>query len=330
MPTEKEILTLIKKLVPHSKKYLHDDAAIIEQDLVVTTDTLVEKTHFTLKTYTPEEVGWKALAINLSDIAAMGAKPLYALISLSLPGSIKLPWVKAFYKGLLNCAKKYKTQIIGGNLTRSKEISITITLIGKAVNIAKRSNAKPGDIVFASGTFGDSACGLLLLSSHQHLSRIELLGVRNEQNKLNSQSSILNPQSLIKKHKLPTPQINLGQKIVRLSNRVALMDASDGLADCILQISKESNVKIIIDEDKIPISNNVYKISKLLKKNPLSLALYGGEDYELVGTMNPQNIKKIKGLKIIGKVVKGSGAFLQRNNKIIKLNMGKIFKHFNK
>ena len=317
MPSEQEILKLIRKLTPNSKSFLFDDAAIIEKNLVVTTDTLVENTHFTLKTYKPKEIGYKAIAVNLSDIAAMGAKPLYALISLSLPTSIKLPWIQDLYKGFINCSKKYKIQIIGGNLTRSKEINISITLIGKALskNIAKRSNAKPGDIVFVTGVFGDSACGLLLLNNHKlkntHIS-----------------STISSP--LIKNHKLPNPQIKLGQKIVQCSKRVALMDASDGLADCLLQISRESNVKIIIDEDKIPISSNTKLAGQYLNKDPLDLALYGGEDYQLVGTMNLDDIRRIKTLKIVGTVFQGQGSFIhKRNGAVIKINPNKAFKHFN-
>ncbi len=312
MPSEQEILKLIRKLTPNSTKFLSDDAAIIEKSLVVTTDTLVENTHFTLKTYTPKEIGYKAIAVNLSDIAAMGAKPLYALVALSLPKSIKLPWIQDLYKGFIGCSKKYKIQIIGGNLTRAKEINISITLIGKtsSINIAKRSNAKPGDIVFVTNTFGDSTCGLLLLNNHK-LKDTRLA------------------QSLIKNHKLPNPQINLGQKIVKFSKRAALMDASDGLADCILQISKESNVKIIIDEDKIPISNNTKLATQLLNKDPLDLALYGGEDYQLVGTMSLNDIRKIKGLKVVGKVFKGQGSFIHKQNgAILKINPSNIFKHF--
>ncbi len=283
MPTEQEILKVIRKVIPNAKKYLFDDAAIIEKDLIVTTDTLVENTHFTLKTYSPYEIGWKAMAVNLSDIAAMGGRPLYALVSLSLPKDISLLWIKNLYRGIISCAKKYKTQIVGGNLARAKEINITITIIGKAVvkaglkpaSTGKRSNAKPNDLVFASGTFG-------------------------------------NPL------KKPIPQIELGQKIVNLSKRVSLMDASDGLADCLIQIAKESKVKIIVDEDKIP-------ISKTMKK----AALYGGEDYQLVGTTSQNDCKKIQKIKIIGKVVKGKGAFLkQKNNKLVKLDMKKAFKHF--
>ncbi|MBI3591321.1 MAG: thiamine-phosphate kinase [Candidatus Melainabacteria bacterium] len=316
MPTEQEILSVIRKIITNSNKYLFDDAAIIEKNLVATIDTLVENTHFTLKDYIPEEIGWKALALNLSDIASMGAKPLYALIALSLPKSINLNWIKKFYTGINSCAKKYKTQIIGGNLARSKEINITITILGKLVtrNIGKRSNAKAGDLVFATGSFGDSACGFLLLKeiAHAHIGTYA--------------------QKLINIHKKPTPQINIGQQIVSLIKRAALMDASDGLADCLIQIAKESKVKIVTYEDKIPVSQNLTKTAKILKKPLLNLVLYGGEDYQLVGTASKTDCKKLKKInkvKIIGEVLKGSGAYLkQSNNKLVKLEMKKAFKHF--
>lgn len=316
MPTEQEILKVIRNIVPNSRKYLFDDAAIIacprqvrlgrKKDLIVTTDTLVENTHFTVKMprrgvfYTPEEIGWKAIAVNLSDIAAMGGKPLYALISLSLPKNVKIKWIENFYKGLITCAKKYKTQIIGGNLARSKEINITVTVIGKSVvktprrGVSTRSNAKAGDLVFVTGTFGNAAA-------------------KNYKTKI-------------------FPQINLGQKIVRAEKHApALMDASDGLADCLIQISNQSNVKIIIDEDKIPMS----PILKQSKKTPwkgVSTALYGGEDYQLVGTASEIDCKKLiklKGIKIIGRVTNGKGAFLKQNdNRLVKLDLQKTYEHF--
>ncbi len=300
MPTEQEILKVIRKVVPNSKKYLFDDAAIVEKDLIVTTDTLIENTHFTLKTYTPEEIGWKAIAVNLSDIAAMGGKPLYALVSLSLPKNIKTQWIEKLYTGLISCAKKYKIQIIGGNLARSKEVNITITVIGKTVvktplcGVSTRSNARPGDLVFTTGTFGDAAA---------------------------------------KNYKIKIfPQINLGQKIVNLTKRASLMDASDGLADCLIQISNQSKVKIIVDKNIIPVSNNTKKASQLLKKDHIDLALYGGEDYQLVGTASKSDCTKLKNLKkikIIGQVIKGKGAFLkQKNNRLVKLDMKHTFKHF--
>lgn len=289
MPSEQQILKLIRKLTPNSKKYLHDDAAIIEKNLIVTTDSLVENTHFTLKRQKPNEIGWKALAVNLSDIAAMGGKPLYAIVALTFPKDIKLSWIKRFYNGLVSCGKKYKTKIIGGNLARGKEINITITIIGKTKNnIAKRSNAKTGDIVFVTGTFGD---GL---------------------------------------YKKLFPRVQLGQKIIKLSKQVSLMDSSDGLADCLIQIANESKVKIIVNENKIPISNQAKKIAKKLRLNPLELALYRGEDYELVGTINKRDFKKLNKIKVIGTVTKGKGAFLKhKDGKLVKLDMNKAFKHFN-
>lgn len=324
MPTEQQILTLIRKIVPGSKRFLFDDTAIIENNFVVTTDTLIENTHFTQTTYTPEEIGWKALAVNLSDIAAMGAIPLYALVSLSIPKSFikaglkpasSLSWIKKLYKGINACGKKYKTQIIGGNLARSRETNITITVIGKTIakNIGKRSNAKPGDVVFVTGNFGDSACGYLLLKQKTSVISSQLL-------------------TLIKKHKTPTPQINLGQKIVQVTQRAALMDSSDGLSDCLIQIAKESNVKVLAEESKLPISLSTRKAAKILRKDPVKLALYGGEDYQLVGTVSKnewEKLRKTKEFKIIGEVVKGNSAFLkQKNGKLVKLDMNKAFRHF--
>ena len=318
MSKEQEMLNEIRKLIPNSQKYLHDDAAIIENNLIVTTDTIVENIHFTLKTYKPEEIGWKAMAVNLSDIAAMGGEPLYSLIALSLPKNIKINWVKSLYKGLVKCAKKYKTQIIGGNLARGKEINITVTLIGKSIskNIPKRSNAKPGDIVFTTGTFGDSGCGFLALNSVETCHGMPL----HTMNKL------------ITIHKQPIPKINLGQKFTNLTKRVTLMDASDGLADCLIQISNESKVNIIVNESTIPVSNNTRLVSKFLNKNPLELALYSGEDYQLVGTVSKNDYKrleKIKSINIIGEVKKGKNAYLkQKNGQLVKLEIKKAFKHF--
>lgn len=281
MSTEQQILNLIRNMIPDSQRYLYDDAAIVEDNLILTTDALVEHTHFTLKSYTPEEIGWKALAVNLSDIAAMGGKPLYALISLSCPKNIKLNWIKEFCTGLLKCAKKYKTKIIGGNLSKSKEIVIVITIIGKTIskNIGKRKNAREGDSVFVTGKLGDK-----------------------------------------KTWKKPVPQIEKGQKIVKLTKRVALMDSSDGLADCLIQISDQSKVKIIIDENKIP-------AAKSLKDT-----LYAGEDYQLAGTASKSDCKKLlknKIIKIIGEVLKGKNAFLkQKNSRLVKLDMKKSYEHF--
>lgn len=325
MPSEQEILKEIRKIIPNSKKYLFDDCAVIEKNLVITSDTIVENVHFSLKNYTPSQIGWKAMAVNLSDIASMGAKPLYAMVSLSLPKKTNLKFTKELYKGIQACAKKYRTQIIGGNLTSSKEISITVTLLGKAlvktpqwgvsttsnVKVSLRRNAKPGDLVFCTGTFGDAALGYLIIH----------------------EGWVCKPNlHFFKALKEPTPQVSIGQKIVNSCNRVAMMDSSDGLADCLIQISEQSKVKIIVDENKIPITKEMKRLCKAAKKDPLNLALYGGEDYQLVGTISKNDYKKIKnlmGIKIIGETIKGKNVFLKQiNNKLVKLSMNKSFRHF--
>lgn len=327
MSREQQFLKQIREVIPNSKKYLFDDCATIEKDLVITSDTIVQDIHFDLRNYKPKEIGWKAMAVNLSDIASMGAKPLYAMVSLSLPKNIDLKFIKELYKGIQVCAKKYKTQIIGGNLTNSKEISITITLVGKTNNPALRKNAKPGDLVFSTGIFGDAAAGYLILSEPRNASR-DLRKRKEYDSQIADRRSIF-----LKSIKTPTPQIDLGQKLTRSCKRVSMMDASDGLADCLIQISNQSSVKIIVDENKIPISKEFISTCKTLKKDPLMLSLYGGEDYQLVGTISQKDYKKIKNLKelkIIGKVVKGKSAFLkQKNNKLVRLSMNKSFKHFN-
>lgn len=313
MSKEQQILKEIRKVIPNSKKYLFDDCALIEKNLVITSDTIVQDIHFNLKNYKPKEIGWKALAVNLSDIASMGGEPLYAMVSLSLPKKIDLKFIKELYSGIQTCAKKYKTQIIGGNLTNAKEISITITLIGKSKNPALRKNAKPGDLVFCTGTFGDAAAGYLILKSNTGTCHGKHL--------------------LVKTLKMPIPQIEIGQKISKSCKSPCMMDASDGLADCLIQISNQSNVKIIVDENKIPTSKDLKSVCKTIKKDPLMLSLYGGEDYQLVGTISKKDYKKIKyvkELKIIGEVVKGKSAFLkQKNSKLSKIDYGLCYKHFN-
>ena len=128
---------------------------------------------------------------------------------------------------------------------------------------------------------------------------------------------------------MPVPQISQGQHIAKKTKRASIMDGSDGLADCIIQIAEESNVKIIIEEDKIPVSYESKKAAEKLHISLLNLALYGGEDYKLVGTASKYDCKKLKNIKIIGKVVKGKGAFLkQKNGMVVKLDVKKAYEHF--
>lgn len=313
MISEQEVLKIIKKIIPKSNHYLKDDVAIINlngKKIIYTTDTITENTHFTLKSYKPDEIGYKAMSVNLSDIASVGGTPKYALVALSIPKNLSGSFIQELYTGIQNCAKRFKTQIIGGNISRSKELSITITLIGEVnKNTGLRSNAKAGDIVFVSGNFGDSSAGLYCLNK-----------------------KITDYHLLLEKQKLPEPKVNLGKKISSLISKFSLMDASDGLADCLIQIARESKVKVTIFEESIPISKELISFCKRYKFNPLNFALYGGEDYELVGTTNKNNFNKLKKsiqIKAIGVVTSGNSAYLkQKNNKLVKLNIRKSYQHF--
>ena len=268
---EFEILDLIKNKLTDSADFLGNDCAFIEEyGLVFTTDTLIEDVHFSLKTTTPENLGHKALAVNLSDIAASGAIAKYGLISLSFPQDTDKKFVEKFYEGLNNLATKYQVLIIGGDLTRSDKICINITLIGETQGIkpAKRSSAKAGDIVVTTGFFGSSALGLWLLQN---------------ENKINIRYDEFVLERFKNTHLKPEPRNGFGRIIAQTINGdFAMMDTSDGLADGLFKIAKASNVCLEIDKNLIPIAHNLIEICETQNLSYFDMALFGGEDYELL------------------------------------------------
>lgn len=285
--TEKEIVSwLSKKFLKNSTAIgIGDDCAVLnpnKQKWVWTVDRIVENVHFSLKYFNFKELGHKALAVNLSDIAAMGAKPVYGLVSLSFPKTLPLEKLKDLFSGIESVAKKYKTQIIGGNLSNSKQVVIDISLLGECKKPLLRSTAKPNDIIFITGPLGLSACGYNLLK--RNIKRSEFT-------------------SLYKAQKQPLPKIELGLMLNQWK-ATSLIDISDGLSTELNHISEASNVGFQIDLDKIPKHPLVLKAAKLLKKDPLDLILNGGEDYELLGTMSASSFKKTRGLIAIGKITR--------------------------
>lgn len=295
-----------------NNKYLGDDCAYLEEfGLYVTQDTLVEDVHFSLQTTTPEELGWKAAAVNLSDIAASAAVPLYITVSLSLPEDIDINFVEKLYRGLNKICKKYNVAVIGGDLTRSEKVFISICAIGKKISKfnVSRSYAKPDDIVIVTGNHGDSAAGLTLL-----------------------QEKKTEPDEIIKKHLLPSAQIEKGLELAKSATRdFALMDTSDGLADALYKISKASNIAIDIDFSKIPFNPILKEMFPLSYKE---LILWGGEDFELVAVIPETAYKKLdkREFKKIGIARKGNDVYINDNNKILCIDnetfSKKSFKHF--
>ncbi len=312
----------IKKVKPNRtfqenvKVAIGDDAAVYESSQgyhqVVCVDTMVEGVHFLKSLSSPFEIGYKALAVNISDIAAMAAIPLYYLVSIAVPAHWQEDDLLEIYEGMKKLSAEYKMDLLGGDtVSTSDRLVITVTVIGEVEKNRStlRSKAKVDDIVFATGTIGDSAAGLAIL-----------LG----------QASI-NTQSLktyfLQKHKMPTPQVRVG-RIVGALNRAALNDISDGLASELNEIAEASDVGITIEEEALPISEEL-----LLLHSSYDIkrwVLNGGEDFELVGTTSPDSWVKLKhacdqiGIKItkIGSVdSKDKGVTLiTKNQEYVKLD----------
>lgn len=292
-------------------KGIGDDAAVLKYNdkffMLFSTDSLVEGDHFDLKWFKPEQIGKKAIESNVSDIAAMGGFPKYALISLTLPKNIDYSFIEKLYNGINTTSKKYKIDIIGGNLARSDKIIITISIVGlvEKKNLCLRSDAKINDLICVTGNLGKSRAGLELL-------RKKVKG--------NSINYYLNPKS----------RLNLSKKLVSIGIN-AMEDVSDGLGAEIKNICNESRKGAIIYRDLIPINKETIKDARKLKNNPYAFALYGGEDYELVFTVNKNKLKKLKNKKIdftvVGKILdKRKGIYLLDMNKKYKLKYG--YDHF--
>ncbi|MBS3113993.1 thiamine-phosphate kinase [Candidatus Woesearchaeota archaeon] len=286
-----------------------DDTAVLKYDknnyLLFTTDMLVENDHFSLKYSNPQQIGMKAIEQNASDIASMGGIPKFALVSLALPNEIDVDFVDKLYSGVNQKSKKYRISIVGGNIMHSKDIVVSVALIGfvEKKYLALRSGAKIGDVIFCSGNFGSSSIGLELL-------RCNLKG------------------KSIKKHLEPEARLSLARKLVKVGIN-SMIDISDGVASEVRHICNESNVGAIIYADKIPISKEMINDAKKINKNPLDFALYGGEDFELIFTANKNKIKQLKkfDVKVIGQIVaKKHGIKLIKNNK--KENIKSGFDHF--
>lgn len=301
-----------KKTKLHSKGVvagIGDDAAVLKYDkneyLLFTADTLVENYHFSLKHSKPEQIGMKAIEQNVSDIAAMGGLPRFALISLDLPAGIDVGFVDRLYNGINKKSEKYKISVVGGNVARSKEIVVNVALIGFVEKkcLVLRSGAKTNDLIFCSGNAGASSAGLELLR-------------RNKKGKS------------IKKHLEPKARLNLARKIAKIGVN-SMIDVSDGVASEVRHICKESNAGALVYADKIPISKDTIIDAKKVGKNAIDFALYGGEDFELVFTASRNKLKRLEKLdvKVIGKIVdKKKGVKLVKENKKINLESG--FDHF--
>lgn len=275
-PNEFELIAGIKKkfasLDPGLVYGMGDDAAIIAPtqgaQLLFSTDALVEGVHFLTSKITPHQLGRKAMAVNLSDIAAMGGTPKYFLAAIAAPKTIEPDWIENFLEGAIDFAKKYPVALIGGDISRSLEgISLSITIIGEVESggAIPRNSANIGDFIFVTGFLGDSGAGLELLLSGE--------SPDGEKNKL------------IRRHLEPEARIDCGRFLSKNRLASAAMDLSDGLSSDLRHLCEASEVGAVLYEDKLPLSEELTRWSSQLENDNRHYALNSGEDYELLFTV---------------------------------------------
>ena len=280
-----------------------DDCAVIRlggKHLLVSVDAFVENVHFDLSYFTLAEIGKRCTEAALSDIAAMGGKPLYILLSWSAP---KVDLIEKIAQGVKKSLIRHKVKLIGGDMTRSKDITMSLTVIGETKKPVYRSGAKNGDYVYVTSYTGLSEAGRQLLKNKTH-----------------------GFERLKRAHKDPEAKIKIGQKLSKVAT--SMIDISDGLVSELYHLAHSSNVSIELDH--IPIHKDLKLCSEKTKTTAEGFSLYGGEDYELLYTVQRKNIKHAIGFKI-GRVIKSK----KRNKKVYLNKKGKKilikptgFKHF--
>lgn len=274
-----------------------DDAAVFKvsgKNFVITKDLLLEGVHFLRHLHPPRLLGRKSLNVNLSDLAAMGALPRYALLGLGIPLRTKTGWIEDFFSGFKSVAKEQGVILIGGDVTRAQKITLSVTLLGEGKNIVERGGARPGHHLFVSGTLGDAREGMVLLRK----------GTRLGEDKRADRMLIafLDPKA----------QIELGQKLSRLRAASAMIDISDGLSVDLGHLCEESGFGAEIERERIPVSSELLA----LQKRSFDFALNGGEDYQLLFSVPPERLDTVRRLKkkhmltLIGKIIKEKGTFL--------------------
>ena len=245
-----------------------DDCAVLRpgdgHDLLVTTDTQEEGVHFRRDWSTPEDIGWRCLAVNVSDIAAMGGVPLGAVVALSLPETLAVTFVEAMYDGMSAMAEACDCPIIGGNISKSTErLSVTITVLGSAPRdgAAYRAAARAGDDIWVTGDLGSAKAGLEALIHPQTVAGLPT-------------------DAVLARYRRPRPRLREAQ-FLRQHGARSLIDLSDGLSSDLAHICEASGVGARLLADRIPVSDETRRVADALGLDALAFALHGGEDFEL-------------------------------------------------
>jgi thiamine-monophosphate kinase len=332
-PAELEIIRIIRRTAAQSpgervETGIGDDTAVLLPQqgarLLATTDLLVEDVHFRRRWATPFDIGWKAMAVNLSDIAGKGGRPLWALVGLALPAPPSPSDVEALYEGMRQAGAPHGVAIVGGDTSTSpRGWFINVTLLGEHEGSPRlRSGAKPGDAVAVTGTLGRSAAGLAVLEA----GRTTLSAVSHEA-----------LETAAAAHLRPAARVAEGRWLGAAAGVHAMMDCSDGLATDLSHICRASGVGARVALDRLPVDSAAREVAGALAADALSWATSGGEDFELLLTCDPASVDALRdglgratgtALTVVGEIEAfGAGVtFLDAGGK--RVTVGPGYEHF--
>ena len=315
---------LVRKAPSHVPVGIGDDAAIVEPDrgalLAVSADALVEDVHFRRSWSPPRSIGHKALAVALSDLAAMGAAPRASLLSLALPAGFPIAEFDELLAGFAALAESTRAALVGGNIARSPgPVVLDVTVLGsvKRRRWLERGGGHPGDELYVTGDLGGAAAGLAML---------EAAGAAGE---LDSSE-----QACIDRYERPEPRLRMGQVVGRNRAAAAAIDLSDGLADGARQLAHASQTGVVLEADAIPLNEGARRWAARSGADALDLALSGGEDYELLFAVRPRRRRAFLAasrqagnppVTRIGRLTRETGAWLERAGELQPLASG--FEH---
>jgi thiamine-monophosphate kinase len=304
--TERGVIDTARRAAPSApgvRVGIGDDCAVLELGeralLLATTDLLIEDVHFRRRYAEPADIGWKSLAVNLSDIASMGGRPRWALIALACPDETSSHEIEAFYEGVGSLARKHDVAIVGGDTSSSREgWIVNVTLLGEAHRPIRRSTARIGDVIAVTGALGRSAAGLAVLE-------------RGAPSEISADALA----ELTRAHLRPLPRVREGAWLGDVDGVAAMIDLSDGLATDLDHIAEESHVGARVDLARVPVSEATRRVADRFGMDALAWATSGGEDYELLLTCARDVVDRLHdglsratgtGLAVIGDVVPAS------------------------
>lgn len=320
---EFELINGIREMFPRAKPPVKlgigDDCAILhfkDKEILVSSDLLIENTHFLIPPFKPYELGKKAILANISDISAMGGIPEAFTVSLGLPPTVREREVKELYLGIKEASSNYRCQLVGGDISRSERFTISITIVGSNEKDGSilRSTASCGDLLCVTGKPGCSAIGLeALLKGYPPPVFLKY----------------------IKHHIEPSIKIPFARGLSILKAATSMIDISDGIASDARRIAEASGVRVVIEREKLPSLNLKEDERAFLEKEEAFYILHGGEDYELLFTVRPEKLAKVKQIAeetqteftVIGFVDEGEGVYIKENGEIKPLSP-EGFKHF--